>query len=70
QGYQVSAYVHPHMSQACLYDHGMQFGKGFRRKVGPALPHDAGCQCEVTPFSFTSSEVFNGALRSVSAIRS
>ena len=65
QGYQVSAFVHPRMGQACLFDSGVQFGKGFRRKEGPQLPHDAECRCEVVPFSFTSNEVFNGALRSV-----
>jgi hypothetical protein len=70
QGTQVSAFVHPRMGQACLFDSGMQFGKGFRRKEGPQLPHDARCRCEVVPFSFTSSEVFNGALRNVAAPRS
>jgi hypothetical protein len=68
QGFQMVAYVHPRMSAACLFDHGMQFGKGFRRKEGPPLPHDAACRCESQPFSFTSSEVFNGALRNLGAV--
>lgn len=70
QGYQVTAYVHPRMSAACLADHGVQYGKGFRRKEGPALPHDEACQCEPIPFAFTSREVFNGALRKVGRIKS
>lgn len=69
-GYQVNAYVHPRMSRACLFDHGMQFGRGFRRKEGPELPHDADCRCRLVPFSFTSSEVFNGALRNLAPVES
>lgn len=63
EGFQVSAFLHPRASAACLADHGVQFGKGFRRKEGPALPHDGLCQCRAAPFSFTSNEVFQGALR-------
>jgi hypothetical protein len=69
QGHQVRAFVHARMGTACLYDNGMQFGRGFRRKEGPALPHDALCRCEAVPFSFTSSEVFNGALRNLAGTR-
>lgn len=62
-GVQMAAYLHPQVSRGCLGDHGLQFGKGFRRKQGPPLPHDENCQCRAEPFSYTSSEVFNGALR-------
>jgi hypothetical protein len=51
------------MGRSCVNDHGMQFGPGFRRKEGPVLPHDPACRCETNPFTFTSSEVFAGALR-------
>jgi hypothetical protein len=68
EGFQVTAFVHPRMSGACLFDHGVQHGKGFRRKEGPQLPHDESCRCGSIPFSFTSSEVFNGALRHVGGI--
>jgi hypothetical protein len=70
QGFQVSAFIHPRMGAACLFDHGLVFGKGFRRKEGPQLPHDADCRCEAVAFSFTSTEVFNGALRTVAGPRS
>jgi len=68
EGFQVTGYLHPEMSNACLFDHGMQFGKGFRRKDGPELPHDENCRCTTIPFSFTSTEVFNGALRNIADI--
>ena len=70
EGFQLSAFLRPEISGACLFDHGVQFGRGFRRKESPPLPHDEHCHCVTTPFSFTSTEVFNGALRQVSGISS
>jgi len=63
EGFQVIAFLHPQMSAACLADHGMQFGQGFRRKEGPPLPHDSLCRCRTAAFSVTSTEAFHGALR-------
>jgi len=63
EGFQVVAFLHPKVSQACLADHGVQFGKGFRRKEGPSLPHDERCRCRTSAFSYTSNEAFHGALR-------
>lgn len=63
EGSQITAFLHPRVNVACLADHGVQFGKGFRRKEGPALPHDDGCRCHPVHFSYTSNEVFQGALR-------
>jgi hypothetical protein len=63
EGFQVIAYLHPRVSAACLADHGMKFGKGFRIKEGPALPHDELCRCRTAAFSITSTEAFHGALR-------
>ncbi len=68
-GFQVVTYMHPRMSAACLFDHGVQFGKGFRRKEGPTIPHGGSCKCEAIPFSFSSSEVFNGALRGIGELK-
>lgn len=68
-GSQVIANLHPRMSTACLFDHGVQFGRGFRRKEGPEIPHGESCKCEVIAFSFSSNEVFNGALRKFGEIR-
>ena len=62
-GARVQAYLHPRVGAACLADHGIQFGTGFRRKEGPPLPHDESCRCKAAHFSFTSNEVFHGALR-------
>ncbi len=69
-GMQINAYIHPAISEQCLFDHGIQYGKGFRRKEGPLLPHNDTCQCEDLRFSFTSTEVFNGALRNPTSLRS
>ncbi|MBI4081183.1 MAG: hypothetical protein HY423_01095 [Candidatus Lambdaproteobacteria bacterium] len=69
-GDQVTVFLHPRMSSACLFDHGLQYGRGFRRKEGPVLPHDANCRCRTIHFSFSSSDVFNGALRRVGSIES
>lgn len=68
-GHQINAYLHPRMGTACIYDNGLQYGRGFRRKEGPKLPHDAACRCEAVPFKFTSSDVFNGALRDIANIQ-
>lgn len=68
EGLQVVAQLEPDMSSGCLFDHGIQFGKGFRRKEGPKLPHPGNCRCKTVPFSFNSNEVFNGALRNFAAI--
>ena len=68
-GTQITTYLEPEMPEACLLDHGVQYGKGFRRKTGPSLPHGPDCRCKETRFSFTSTEVFNGALRTPADIR-
>ena len=68
EGLQVVAQFEPEMPSACLFDHGIQFGKGFRRKKGPELPHAGNCLCKTVPFSFNSNEVFNGALRNIPGI--
>ena len=68
-GWQINAYLDPHMPSACLYDHGLQYGIGFRRKEGPTLPHGENCRCEAAPFSFSSTQVFGGALRAIAETR-
>lgn len=70
EGFQVCAFLSPQVGAGCLFDHGMQYGKGFRRKVSPALPHDEHCQCTTIPFVHTSTEVFHGALRNTGVVRS
>ncbi|HUJ77184.1 MAG TPA: hypothetical protein VL359_20130 [bacterium] len=69
EGFQVVTPLHPRMGRGCLFDFGLQYGPGFRRKEAPALPHDENCLCEALPFVFTSSEVFGGALRRFSPPR-
>ncbi len=47
----------------CLRHDGLRFGESFRLKVSPPLPHNEHCQCKVVNLSYTSSEIFEGALR-------
>lgn len=68
EGYVVTTFLHPEMSLPCLFDHGLQYGRGFRRKEGPVLPHDEKCRCSTARFAHSGSEVFNGALRDVGAV--
>lgn len=63
EGFQVTGPLHPRMTRACVFDLGLQYGKGFRRKDGPALPHGPECKCRTTPFVFSGSEVFGGSLK-------
>ena len=65
EGFQVWTPLHVRLGRACIFDHAMQYGSGFRRKEGPLLPHDPNCRCEILPFAFRGSEVFSGALRRV-----
>jgi hypothetical protein len=70
EGFQVSGPLHPAMTRGCVFDLGLQYGRGFRRKEGPALPHGPGCLCRSIPFAFSGSEVFNGSLRRFAELRS
>ncbi len=47
----------------CLQHDGLRFGDSFRLKVAPPLPHQGDCRCKVVDLSYTSTEVFDGALR-------
>ena len=69
EGYQVWTPLHVRMGRGCIFDHGMQYGPGFRRKEGPLLPHDPHCRCETLPFTLAGSEVLAGALRRVGKLK-
>ena len=45
---------------ACLKSDGTRYGKQFKQKKPPDLPHEQGCRCETTKLFYTSEEVFNG----------
>jgi hypothetical protein len=38
----------------------MRYGKQFKQKKAPDLPHEAGCRCEATKLFYTSDDVFQG----------
>ncbi len=65
EGFQVWTPLHVRMGRACIFDHGTQYGPGFRRKEGPLLPHDPHCRCEALSFMLNGSDVLAGALRRV-----
>jgi hypothetical protein len=65
EGFQVWSPLHLRIGRSCLFDYGLQYGPGFRRKEGPLLPHDPHCHCETLPFNLTASEVFAGGLRRI-----
>jgi len=69
EGFQVMSPLHPRMTRGCVFDSGLQYGHGFRRKEGPALPHGPDCKCRTAPFAFSGSEVFGGSLRKIAEIR-
>ena len=69
-GSHLTARLHPRMGRGCVAQHGLQFGRGFRVKEAPALPHHGQCACETAPFNFSSAEVFGGALRELGGVQS
>lgn len=69
EGFQVTGPLHPRMTRGCVFDLGLQYGRGFRRKEGPALPHGPDCQCRSIPFAFSGAEVFSGSLRRFAEVR-
>ena len=45
---------------SCLKSDGTRYGRQFKQKNPPDLPHEKGCRCETTKLFYTSEEVFNG----------
>ena len=45
---------------SCLESDGTRYGRQFRQKTPPDLPHDKGCRCEITKLFYTSEDVFQG----------
>ena len=46
--------------RSCLECDGIRYGKQFKLKVPPELPHEPGCRCEATKLFYTSDDVFQG----------
>ena len=46
--------------QFCLECDGVRYGKQFKQKTAPDLPHESGCRCEATKLFYTSDDVFQG----------
>ena len=46
--------------QLCLESDGIRYGKQFKQKKPPNLPHEEGCKCEAIKLFYTSDDVFQG----------
>ena len=46
--------------RSCLESDGIRYGKQFKLKVPPVLPHEPRCRCEATKLFYTSDDVFQG----------
>ena len=46
--------------RSCLEGDGIRYGKQFKLKKPPELPHEPGCRCEATKLFYTSDDVFQG----------
>ena len=45
---------------SCLESDGKRFGRQFKQKVPPDLPHEQDCRCETTKLFYSSEDVFQG----------
>ena len=45
---------------SCLESDGTRYGRQFKQKTVPDLPHEKGCRCETTKLFYTSEDVFQG----------
>ena len=45
---------------SCLESDGTRYGRQFKQKTPPDLPHEQGCICETTKLFYTSEDVFQG----------
>ena len=46
---------------SCLESDGTRYGRQFKHKIPPDLPHEKGCKCETTKLFYTSEDVFQGS---------
>ena len=47
-------------TSVCLESDGTRYGRHFKQKTPPDLPHEQGCKCETTKLFYTSEDVFQG----------
>lgn len=63
EGHELRTFLDIDTPLECLRDDGVRYGQSFRLKNMPPIPHNQQCRCQTVPLSYTSSEVFQGALR-------
>ena len=57
---EVQTFLDWNTPQFCLECDGIRYGKQFKQKTAPDLPHEPGCRCEATKLFYTSEDVFQG----------
>ena len=57
---ELQAFLDWNTPQYCLECDGIRYGKQFKQKIAPELPHEPGCRCEATKLFYTSDDVFQG----------
>ena len=57
---EIQTFLDWNTSQYCLECDGIRYGKQFKQKNPPDLPHEQGCRCEATKLFYTSDDVFQG----------
>ena len=62
-GFEIQTMLDSTTPLECLQHDGLRYGESFRLKTAPPLPHNAQCTCKAIPLSYSSAEIFEGALR-------
>lgn len=62
-GSEIQTFLSADTPLECLAQDGVRFGESFRLKEISPLPHNEQCRCKIVNLSYTSEEVFQGALR-------
>ena len=57
---EIQTYLDWDTPRSCLENDGIRYGKQFKQKKPPNLPHETGCRCEAIKLFYTSDDVFQG----------
>ncbi|MGK5093798.1 hypothetical protein WDW89_17525 [Deltaproteobacteria bacterium TL4] len=58
EGNEVRTFLGLQTPLTCLKDDGFRFGKSFRVKTAPTLPHNEDCQCKILSIAYASTDIF------------
>ena len=57
---EIQTFIDWNTPRLCLESDGIRYGKHFKQKKPPKLPHVPGCRCEAIKLFYTSDDVFQG----------